>query len=444
MRQARSLTGNSSVELGAALLQLVEHQVGGHHLAHRCRRDALVGALVEQHRAGLDLDRQRRAWPGCRSARRSASPARAAPCRALPGPPLGLWRGRERDIVGTAWKDIASAAAPASRLKQRNRITVTPPAGLPCPAPLLVDHARFRDSRDRRPCSTAAAPRPRSPPARVRTRYKAEPWLVPGTISAWPREAIRARTRCAFSGTANAPACTKIRPALRFADAGFAASAGGSVSACADEISDGIGRRCGAATTVGAGAGVRVAALQSATGGGAAAAGGGDGVGAGSGAAMTSVALSDGPASRRPSEPAVPGRRRRRRRRGCHRGAGQPGRSEFAAHRRLGDLDALLLHDPDAYRRHAGIDETEQLRRAARHVDQAVLDKRAAIVDAQPQRAAVLQIADLDDARQRQCLVCRRHLVHVVDLAVRRRLAVEARAVPRGGAGLVVIVVTFG
>ena len=44
------------VELGAPLLQHVEDDIGGHDLAHRGRRHALVGGFVEQHRPGLDLD----------------------------------------------------------------------------------------------------------------------------------------------------------------------------------------------------------------------------------------------------------------------------------------------------------------------------------------------------------------------------------------------------
>ena len=46
-------------ELGLPLFQHVEDHIGRHDLAHRRRRDALVGTLVEQHRTGLDLQDQR-------------------------------------------------------------------------------------------------------------------------------------------------------------------------------------------------------------------------------------------------------------------------------------------------------------------------------------------------------------------------------------------------
>src|SRR5216684_4576379 len=78
---------------------------------------------------------------------------------------------------------------------------------------------------------------------------------------------------------------------------------------------------------------------------------------------------------------------------------------------------------------------------AARQIDDPPVDKRPAIVDAQAERAAVLQVGHLDDARQRQRLVRRRQLVHVVDLIIRRQLLVEARAIPRGEAGFVVAVI---
>ena len=62
--------------------------------------------------------------------------------------------------------------------------------------------------------------------------------------------------------------------------------------------------------------------------------------------------------------------------------ARQSGRSDIAAHRRLGDLDALVLDDPDADRGGAGSLEPEQLRGASRQVDDPIAGERAAIVDA--------------------------------------------------------------
>ncbi len=87
--------------------------------------------------------------------------------------------------------------------------------------------------------------------------------------------------------------------------------------------------------------------------------------------------------------------------------------------------------------------ETEQLRGAARQIDDPPVDEGPAVVDPQAQRAAVLQIGHLDDARQRQRLVRRRQLVHVVDLVIRGQPLVETRAIPRGGTGFVVVVVGF-
>ena len=49
------------IELGAALLQIVEDHIGRHQLRHRRGRNAFVGVLVEQNRAGLDLHDQGRA-----------------------------------------------------------------------------------------------------------------------------------------------------------------------------------------------------------------------------------------------------------------------------------------------------------------------------------------------------------------------------------------------
>ena len=69
------------------------------------------------------------------------------------------------------------------------------------------------------------------------------------------------------------------------------------------------------------------------------------------------------------------------------------------------------------------------------------IDIGAAIIDPQPQRAPVPQIADLDDARQRQGLMRRRQLVQIEDLAIRGRLPIERFAIPRGEAGLVVAVI---
>ena len=124
--------------------------------------------------------------------------------------------------------------------------------------------------------------------------------------------------------------------------------------------------------------------------------------------------------------------------------ARQSGRSDIAAHRRLGDLDALVLYDPDADRGGAGPLEPEQLRRAPRQVDDPIPGERAAIVDANLQRTVVLQVGHLDDAGQLQGLMRRADLGQIENLAVRGRFPVECLAVPRRGAGLVVGVIDAG
>ena len=78
----------------------------------------------------------------------------------------------------------------------------------------------------------------------------------------------------------------------------------------------------------------------------------------------------------------------------------------------------------------------QKLGRAARYVDDASARVGPAIVDAQSKRAPVLEIRHADHSRHRQCPVRGRKGVHVVALAVRCRLAVKVRAVPRGDANL--------
>ena len=47
------------VETDVAELELVEHHVDGHQLGEACRRDQIVGLLLEQDRAGFGLDQER-------------------------------------------------------------------------------------------------------------------------------------------------------------------------------------------------------------------------------------------------------------------------------------------------------------------------------------------------------------------------------------------------
>jgi hypothetical protein len=72
-------------------------------------------------------------------------------------------------------------------------------------------------------------------------------------------------------------------------------------------------------------------------------------------------------------------------------------------------------------------------------VDDPAVDERAAVVDPHLHLAAVVEVGDLDDARQRQRLVGRRRQVHVEDLAVGRAAIVELLAVPRADPALVIV-----
>ena len=71
-------------------------------------------------------------------------------------------------------------------------------------------------------------------------------------------------------------------------------------------------------------------------------------------------------------------------------------------------------------------------------VDDAAVLERTAIVHAHDDAAAVAKVRDLYVCRQRQCLVCGGHRIHVVTLAVRRSRCVKPRSVPRRDAALVI------
>ena len=83
-------------------------------------------------------------------------------------------------------------------------------------------------------------------------------------------------------------------------------------------------------------------------------------------------------------------------------------------------------------------EEAQFPRRAPRHVDDAPLRERAAVVHREDDAGAVLQIGDADAARHGQGGVRGRQRLHVVDVAVGGRPAVEAGAVPRRDSRLVV------
>ncbi len=87
-------------------------------------------------------------------------------------------------------------------------------------------------------------------------------------------------------------------------------------------------------------------------------------------------------------------------------------------------------------RRRARQQHVELGRGGVGQVDDAIADERAAVVDAHHHLAAVAQVGDFGVGGNRQRLVRRRHGVHVVGLAQRRRRGVKARAVPGRGAAL--------
>jgi hypothetical protein len=118
----------------------------------------------------------------------------------------------------------------------------------------------------------------------------------------------------------------------------------------------------------------------------------------------------------------VAAERRRRPRRHRHR-HGRPRRDLY------GRVDHL-----EAHRHRAGPNHAQHARRGIREVDDATVDERAAIVDANLDGAAVREARHHGARAERQRLMCRRELVLVVDLAVRGALAVEAGSIPGGDA----------
>jgi hypothetical protein len=83
----------------------------------------------------------------------------------------------------------------------------------------------------------------------------------------------------------------------------------------------------------------------------------------------------------------------------------------------FGSASAAIVSESGKTRRTRTVD-TEQLRAASRQIDQPRADERSAVVDPHDQLAAVLEIADLDVARQRQCLMRRGQPVLIIGFAV--------------------------
>ena len=84
---------------------------------------------------------------------------------------------------------------------------------------------------------------------------------------------------------------------------------------------------------------------------------------------------------------------------------------------------------------------TKQIGATTGDVENAVLGKRAAIVDTQLDAAAVVEVGDANDAGQRQGSMRCGQVVHVVGFAVGGRLAMESGAVPGGNPLLHIIVI---
>ena len=77
--------------------------------------------------------------------------------------------------------------------------------------------------------------------------------------------------------------------------------------------------------------------------------------------------------------------------------------------------------------------------RGVGQIDDAVSDERSAVVDADHDAAAVLQVRDPHVTGQGQRLVRGGHAVHVVSLAGRGKYLVKARAIPGGDAPLDIV-----
>ena len=118
---------------------------------------------------------------------------------------------------------------------------------------------------------------------------------------------------------------------------------------------------------------------------------------------------------------------------------GLDGFDELAIRRR--HLAAFALQQFDPYRGRAGTLEAEQLRATSRHVDDPATCKRAAVVDTDLQRAAIVQIRDPDDARQGQGSVRGADLVHVEDFAIGGLFAVKLRPIPGCDSGFAIAVI---
>ena len=92
----------------------------------------------------------------------------------------------------------------------------------------------------------------------------------------------------------------------------------------------------------------------------------------------------------------------------------------------------------DAHMGRAVLLVAQNLGGALGEIDDAGSDERPAIVDADHDLEAIVEIGDLNIARQRQCRMGRGELSHVEPLTIRSPPPVEGLAVPGCGSLLVV------
>jgi hypothetical protein len=90
------------------------------------------------------------------------------------------------------------------------------------------------------------------------------------------------------------------------------------------------------------------------------------------------------------------------------------------------------FHHLDLYLRYPRQINIQLLRRRQRQIDNASWNKRTPIRNPHQRPVSRLQIRHAHHRTQRQCAMCRRHRVHVVDLAIRPAPVVIRRPIPAG------------
>jgi hypothetical protein len=107
-------------------------------------------------------------------------------------------------------------------------------------------------------------------------------------------------------------------------------------------------------------------------------------------------------------------------------------RSDLDGIERDGPASRLLLENFNLDRDDARADHIQDPGGRVRQVDNPVSDEWTAVVDPDNGGPSVIEVCDHDLGSEGKSLVRGRHLVHVVNFLVRRRLAVKIGAVPRG------------